>query len=68
VLLPFEAGGQGKIRLEVGGNTIDLVARSEEQTPIERGRKVLVIDIKEGEAIVVHAPETGASEPEAKGE
>jgi membrane protein implicated in regulation of membrane protease activity len=67
VLLPFEAGGQGKIRLEVGGNTIDLVARSEEQTPIERGRKVLVIDIKEGEAIVVNAPETGASE-DAKGE
>jgi len=68
VLLPFEAGGQGKIRLELGGNTVDLVARSEEQTPIERGRKVLVIDIKEGEAIVVNAPETGASEPEAKGE
>jgi membrane protein implicated in regulation of membrane protease activity len=88
VMLPLSPGGQGKIRLEVGGNIVDLVARSEEQTPIERGRKVLVIDFKEGEAVVVGAqsygsdleavppqrresagaPQTGASEPKAKGE
>ena len=57
VLLPIEAGERGKIRLEVRGNTVDLVARCDGERSIGTGRTVLVIEIEDGVALVEPAPE-----------
>ncbi len=65
VLLPLGPGSKGKVRLQVRGQTIDLVAQTSGPDLIERGRKVLVIDFQGNEAIVVHAPELESSEANA---
>ena len=55
VLLPLSPGGTGKVRLDVRGQTVDLVAVSDEQHPIETGRRVVVIDMRDNQAVVVSA-------------
>jgi membrane protein implicated in regulation of membrane protease activity len=55
VKLPLSPGGKGKVRLELRGQTVDLVARSEETKLLEIGQKVLVVDFREDEALVVSA-------------
>jgi membrane protein implicated in regulation of membrane protease activity len=63
VLLPLAVGGRGKIRIEVGGQIVDLIARSDEA--IERGAHVMVIDFRDNEAVVVSAAAPPA--PDANG-
>jgi membrane protein implicated in regulation of membrane protease activity len=55
VLLPLSPGGKGKVRLEVRGQTVDMVAVTDEPNPIETGRRVVVIDIRDNQAVVVSA-------------
>lgn len=60
VLLPIEPKGKGKVRLEVRGQTVDLIAWVDGERAVERGRRVLVIDVKDNEALVEPAPELEA--------
>jgi len=62
VLLPLEPGGRGKVRVEVRGQIVDLIARSEHPQLLERGQRIVVIDFREGQAVVVSAGELGTTE------
>ncbi len=57
VLLPIEPGGKGKVRIELRGQTADVIARTDATEPVPKGRKVLVIEIHGNEALVEPAPE-----------
>lgn len=61
VLLPIGPGDKGKIRMVIKDQTVDMVARTEEALSIERGRRVLVIEVVNNEAVVVPAPELESS-------
>jgi membrane protein implicated in regulation of membrane protease activity len=61
VILPLAPGTKGKIRLEVRGQTVDLVVVSDAPTPLERGSKVVVIDFRDSLAVVVPAGELEAA-------
>lgn len=63
VLLPLEPGGRGKVRLEVRGQMVDLVARCDGEVTVDRGRKVLVIDMEGSVALVEPAPELETARP-----
>lgn len=52
VLIPAPAGATGKIRLEVRGQTLDLLARSSDGTALGEGIEVIVLDVREGVAEV----------------
>lgn len=54
VVTPIGEGSRGKIRLELKGQLVDLVARAD--APIEVGAEVVVMDIDGSEAQVVRAP------------
>lgn len=57
VLLPVGQQSCGKVRIAIDGSETDLRARSAEEPEIPVGARVLLIDITEGEALVVRAPE-----------
>lgn len=57
VQLPVSEQTPGKVRLTVQGQTVDLPARSDEQTEIPVGAKVLVIDCTSGTLMVVRSPD-----------
>ena len=46
VLIPAPAGATGKIRLEVRGQTLDLLARSSDGTALGEGIEVIVLDVR----------------------
>lgn len=52
VLIPAPAGGTGKVRLVARGQTIDLLARSNEGQPLLEGAEVVILDLKDGVADV----------------
>jgi hypothetical protein len=52
VLIPAPAGATGKIRLEVRGQTVDLMARSTDGAALTEGAEVIVLDVREGVAEV----------------
>lgn len=52
VLIPAGAGATGKIRLEVRGQTVDLLARATDGAPLLEGSEVIVLDVREGVAEV----------------
>lgn len=52
VLIPAQAGGTGKIRLMARGQTIDLLARMPDGSPLAEGAEVLILDLKDGIAEV----------------
>lgn len=54
VVTPIGEGTRGKIRLEIKGQLVDMVARAE--LPIEAGAEVVVTDIEGEEAQVIRAP------------
>ncbi len=56
VLIPIEPGARGKIRLTIRQNMLDMLARCDEQVTIARGSRVLVIEVKENEAVVIPSP------------
>jgi len=52
ILLSVSSSKPGKIRALVDGQTVDLLARSLDEGMLERGEKVLVVDLQEGTALV----------------
>lgn len=52
VLIPAPAGGTGKVRLVARGQTVDLLARSNEGQPLLEGAEVVILDLKDGVADV----------------
>ena len=52
VLIPAAAGGTGKVRLMARGQTLDLLARSNEGQVLSEGAEVVILDIKDGIADV----------------
>lgn len=50
VILPIKPNSMGKIRINMGGEVVDLFAQSNET--IERGQKILVVHVKNGVAEV----------------
>lgn len=56
VLVPFGRGSQGQIRVTLKGQSLDLVASTDEDA-LSRGAAVLVEDVKEGVAHVSRSPE-----------
>ena len=43
VELPFDANSKGKVLVEMGGSTLHLIARTDEQTSFQVGDRVLVV-------------------------
>ena len=68
VLLGIEEGGRGKVRAHLQGQSIDFIARTMEAGPVAKGRKVLIIAVKDNEAVVVPAPELEALTTGKEGE
>lgn len=57
VLLPISKEERGKVRVTTrGGQMIDLLATTDEDEPLKRGEKVLVIEVKGSELEVIRAP------------
>lgn len=52
VLLPVTADKAGKIRVVHDGQTLDLLARTRDAHHFARGERVLVVDMKAGEATI----------------
>ncbi len=52
VLLPVTAESEGKVRLLVGGQDVDLPARTMDPGRMERGSKAMVVEVKNGVAVV----------------
>jgi len=55
VLLPIGPGAPGKVRLSVKGDTIDLIAETEEPDTLEVGAEVVIIQLHETRARVVRS-------------
>jgi membrane protein implicated in regulation of membrane protease activity len=56
VLVPFAKGSTGKVRVRVKGNDVDLLARTEDGSPLERDEEVLIVEVREGAALVTRNP------------
>lgn len=56
VLVPPSKSGRGKVRVEIKGQMVDLLATTDEET-LESGQLVLVEDMREHTAHVSRAPE-----------
>lgn len=56
VLLPVQEGSRGKVRIEIGGRNVDLIAKTN-GLRIERGDTVIVEDVEDDTALVVRAPD-----------
>lgn len=52
VLIPAPAGGLGKVRLDVAGHVVDLVAKAADGGPLVDGADVTILDIRSGQAEV----------------
>ncbi len=61
VLVAIPAGGRGKLRLQVKGSSIDLIAESEESEGLRIGEQVLVVSLDGTTAKVVRAIATTKS-------
>lgn len=55
VRVPAKAGSAGKIRMNVKGQVIDLLAITDEKEEIAAGEEVLVTEMQDGRAVVVRA-------------
>jgi len=53
VLLPFERGGIGKVRLELRGRTIDAVAVTDDELRLDPGEDVLVYGVRDDGVVEV---------------
>ena len=60
--MPVRPGGLGKIRLQIQGTTVDMLATTDEGE-IDAGQLALIIEIRETTAIVVRQGQLAASEP-----
>jgi membrane protein implicated in regulation of membrane protease activity len=60
VLLPCSAERPGKIRLDLGGQQVDMKATTS-GAPIPAGAEVVVVEVREDVALVAPAPLTGGT-------
>jgi hypothetical protein len=56
VLVPFARGDTGTVRLRVKGSTIDLMAAVEEDVQLAAKEEVLILEVKDGRALVTRNP------------
>ena len=56
VVVPVSRGTQGQVRIEIGGNSVDLLATTEEDA-IARGEAVIVKDVQGNVARVSRRPD-----------
>ena len=52
VLIPAPPGGCGKVRLEVAGQTVDLLAKASDGGPLLAGSLVTILDVRDSQAEV----------------
>lgn len=63
LLLPVAPGKIGKVRVLVGGQDVDLIARSGDGVRLEPRQRVLVVAVHDGVAEVTALPDGATSEP-----
>lgn len=57
VVVPFQSGSTGKVRVHVAESDVDLLATTDDGEPMDGGTEVLVLDLRDdGAAIVTRAP------------
>lgn len=54
VILAFGPGELGKVRLELGGTTVDVLARTDELPRFRAGDQALVVEMQKNTAFVAH--------------
>ena len=59
VLVPFGEGRTGEVRLALQGSIVDVMAVSHEPGEFAQGTEVLVVDMRDGCAVVVRAEDSG---------
>jgi hypothetical protein len=58
VLLPIRPTGRGKVRMQIDGHHVDVIAQTTTNTTLEQSSTVLVVDVEDGIANVTCLPET----------
>ena len=56
VLLPLARGQRGKIRLQIGGTSTDLVAETEAEAPLAAGETAFIVGMRGNVALVERTP------------
>jgi membrane protein implicated in regulation of membrane protease activity len=57
VLVPFQSGTTGKVRIRVAESQIDLLATTDDAEPLGSGAEVLILELRtDGAAVVTRAP------------
>ena len=51
-LLPMAPNGQGKIRVSMAGELVDLIASNPTNDPIDEGSEVLIVSMQDGIALI----------------
>lgn len=59
VLLGFSADELGKVRLEIGGTTVDLLAKTDEVVRFEPGDEALIVSLQDHTAFVARLERAG---------
>ncbi|MCA9661013.1 MAG: NfeD family protein, partial [Myxococcales bacterium] len=61
VLVPIRRGGLGKIRLQLKGTTVDILATCDDDSVLDPGDLALIIEMRETTAVVVRQGELAAA-------
>jgi membrane protein implicated in regulation of membrane protease activity len=56
VIVPFGRGQTGKVRVHVKGGDVDLLAVTEDEAAMDARDEVLVVEIRDGNALVTRSP------------
>jgi membrane protein implicated in regulation of membrane protease activity len=56
VIVPFARGQTGKVRVHVKGGDVDLLAVTDDDTPMSARDEVLVVEMRDGSALVTRSP------------
>lgn len=57
VLVEVDNDSRGKVRISIRDQQVDLVAETSDEAPLKAGQKVLVVDYKDGIAVVTKSSE-----------
>lgn len=68
VMVPVSKGDVGKVRLEIKGRTMELLAETDEEIELSTGQMCMVYAIKDGRAVVARAAELEAPRDASGGE
>jgi membrane protein implicated in regulation of membrane protease activity len=53
VIVPFQSGSTGKVRVHVAESDVDLLAMTDEGDPLGNGEEVIVVELRDDGAVVV---------------